>query len=104
MGSFFQIYVALFALSFIFASACHDGELPAFVLFCFLFFSLFCFVFFFVVSFALAFFFLHFYFMFIITYFIEFLLVIAIACFCALTSTSCMKNYFVIIITFVLGF
>ena len=46
MGSFFQIYVALFALSFIFASACHDGELTAFVLFSFfsLFFFLFCFV------------------------------------------------------------
>ena len=54
MGSFFQIYVALFALSFIFASGCHDGELTAFVLFSFLF-SLF--VFFFFVSFALAFFF-----------------------------------------------
>ena len=53
MGSFFQIYVALFALSFISASACHDVELTAFVLFCFLFFSL-CFFF---VSFALAFFF-----------------------------------------------
>ena len=55
MGSFFQIYVALFALSFIFASGCHDGELTAFVLFSFLFCFL-CFFFFFV-SFALAFFF-----------------------------------------------
>ena len=45
MGSFFQIYVALFALSFIFASGCHDGELTAFVLFSFLFCFL-CFFFF----------------------------------------------------------
>ena len=57
---------------------------------------------FFFVSLALAFFF--FIITYFIAYFIAFLMVIAIACFCALTSTSCMKNYFVIIITFVLGF
>ena len=60
MGSFFQIYVALFALSFIFVSACHDGELTAFVLFCFLFF--FFVVFFFFCFFGFSIFFLHFYF------------------------------------------
>ena len=44
MDTFFQIYVALSAISFISVSASHDGELTAIVFFCFsLFLFLFCF-------------------------------------------------------------
>ena len=46
MDTFFQIYVALSAISFISVSASHDGELTAIVFFCFsLFLFLFCFFF-----------------------------------------------------------